>query len=123
MNHGNKAAMENRELLELVAKAASVEIAHWGVKSGIAYVHRPSALQPGSVALVPWNPLIDDGDALRLAVKLGISIKFWPDGTQVTTKRELGGELGWADCFSCGPEAAARLAIVLAAAEIENNIK
>jgi hypothetical protein len=50
----------DRELLELAAKAAGYDYAKHGgyiVVDGI----------PGN-----WNPLTDDGDALRLAVKLGI---------------------------------------------------
>ena len=52
----------DRELLELAAKAAGYEYAKHGgyiVVDGI----------PGN-----WNPLTDDGDALRLAVKLRLSI-------------------------------------------------
>ena len=50
--------MTDRELLERAAKAAGYEYAKHGgyiVVDGI----------PGN-----WNPLTDDGDALRLAVKL-----------------------------------------------------
>lgn len=47
--------MENRELLILAAKAAG-----YGNEEGSGY----------------WNPLMDDGDALRLAVKLGIQVWF-----------------------------------------------
>lgn len=56
----------DRELLELAAKAADYQYAKHGgyiVVDGI----------PGN-----WNPLTDDGDALRLAVKLKISIGFRP---------------------------------------------
>ena len=52
----------DRELLELAAKAADYQYAKHGgyiVVDGI----------PGN-----WNPLTDDGDALRLAVKLKIDI-------------------------------------------------
>jgi len=56
--------MTDRELLELAAKAAEYEYAKNGgyiVVDGI----------PGN-----WNPLTDDGDALRLAVKLGFGISI-----------------------------------------------
>jgi hypothetical protein len=49
--------MTDRELLELAAKAA-----------GIALNKNGMAINP----IRKWNPLTDDGDALRLAVKLGI---------------------------------------------------
>ena len=60
----------DRELLELAAKAAGYEYAKHGgyiVVDGI----------PGN-----WNPLSDDGDALRLAVKLNIAVWFvsYPHG-------------------------------------------
>lgn len=54
----------DRELLELAAKAAGYEYAKHGgyiVVDGI----------PGN-----WNPLSDDGDALRLAAKLKIDIEW-----------------------------------------------
>jgi len=47
--------MSDRELLELAAKAAGINI------------------EP------EWNPLTDDGDALRLAVKLKLHIERWDD--------------------------------------------
>ncbi len=53
----------DRELLEMAAKAARYQYAKHGgyiVVDGI----------PGN-----WNPLTDDGDALRLAVKLGLRVK------------------------------------------------
>ena len=56
--------MSDRELLELAAKAAGYEYAKHGgyiVVDGI----------PGN-----WNPLTDDGDALRLAAKLKIDIEW-----------------------------------------------
>ena len=62
--------MTDRELLELAAEAAEIEydgIAAKDIYSG-HYV-------------IPWNPLTDDGDALRLAVKLGINIL--PDQTPI----------------------------------------
>ena len=60
-----------------------------------------------------WNPLTDDGDALRLAVKLGFhvsprSVEVWRDGKEVINIFEDGED----------PYAATRRAIVRAAAEI-----
>lgn len=59
--------MSDRELLELAAKAASIDI-DWSDfldrGSYIAYRVRQSNRC--------WNALADDGDALRLVVKLGI---------------------------------------------------
>jgi hypothetical protein len=52
--------MTDRELLEAAAKAA-----------GMSYVHDLGVLSHDDFnEFVRWNPLTDDGDALRLAVRL-----------------------------------------------------
>ena len=98
--------MTDRELLELAAKAA-----------GVPYI-KPSDDYDGSLGLAigdnpmrtrTWNPLTDDGDALRLAVKLVIDIgdaqaDYW-------------------DKDSTDPYAATRRAIVRAAAVIGKAMK
>jgi hypothetical protein len=58
--------MTDRELLELAAKAAG-------------YNYRPgnSAIVVEGIPAV-WNPLTDDGDALRLAAKLHLCL-LWPE--------------------------------------------
>ena len=56
--------MTDRELLELAAKAAGELTPSW---------YGNSAYMDG--VLSRWNPLTDDGDALRLAVKLRINIE------------------------------------------------
>lgn len=61
--------MTDKELLELAAKAAGYQYAKFGgyiVVDGI----------PGN-----WNPLTDDGDALRLAVKLKFNFAYKPQDT------------------------------------------
>jgi hypothetical protein len=62
----------DRELLEAAAKAADIQIDSWH----FAYAPGPYTQEFAVIkeTLVWWNPLIDDGDALRLAVKLGITI-------------------------------------------------
>jgi hypothetical protein len=57
--------MTDQELLELAAKAA-----------GLTSVGADDAGLYPSGMTGPWNPLTDDGDALRLAVKLRIDIEF-----------------------------------------------
>lgn len=70
-----------------------------------------------------WNPLDDDGDALRLAVKLGIAIQYKRNAelelglprecaVAVTEDGEWFTEVGMDEC------AAARRAITRAAAEM-----
>lgn len=67
----------DRELLELAAKAAGIEIADespWnGYDNGLGFYRLNG---DGSSIVWKWNPLDDDGDALRLAIKLKINIKF-----------------------------------------------
>lgn len=60
--------MTDRELLELAAKAAGIEL--WKDVAGNFYTDPKSS--------VIWNPLTDDGDALRLAVMLGIQVIPYP---------------------------------------------
>ena len=103
--------MSDRELLELAAKAAGMPTHTDGV--GVVMAHHPS-----------WNPLTDDGDALRLAVKLGLDLDL--HGCNSTHP--------YACAFDCNrniseeeqpdngdPCAATRRAIVRAAAEIGRN--
>jgi hypothetical protein len=94
--------MTDRELLELAAKAAGLEVV------------TPTMLKYGQ-----WNPLTDDGDALRLAVKL--SIVVWEcdqyDRAMVEVRHgEARGEY-W-ELVGENRYAATRRAITRAAAEI-----
>ncbi len=67
--------MTDRELLERAAKAAGMETRWERVTSQLR------ARVPGSGDAFPvWSPLTDDGDALRLAVKLGIRVEPSPRG-------------------------------------------
>ena len=99
--------MNDRELLELAAKAI-----------GQVYVDGESWDEGAG-----WNPLTDDGDALRLAVSLNLSVKhgvdIWDD-TQKMSAYAYFGDFG--ECFfeerGSDPYAASRLAIVRAAAAI-----
>ena len=94
--------MTDRELLELAAKAAGYEYAKNGgyiVVDGI----------PGN-----WNPLSDDGDALRLAVRLEMDVSLGLRGAVI----EQGHGHKVQDIDDDDPYAAARRAIVRAAAEI-----
>ena len=65
--------MSDRELLELAAKAAGLEFSDGRQLSPAKYLARPVG-STSNDEWTGWNPLTDDGDALRLAVKLCISI-------------------------------------------------
>ena len=58
--------MTDRELLELAAKAAGIEV-FWHAGWNLPVLKRNNQA---------WNPLTDDGDALRLAVNLKLSVWF-----------------------------------------------
>jgi hypothetical protein len=102
--------MTDKELLELAAKAAEIKI-RWSADS--------LGNQTGPwIFNSRWNPLTDDGDALRLAVKLEIAINPFAGKTVVahTESGRLGHEK-W-DYWDGDPYAATRRAITRAAAEI-----
>ena len=97
--------MTNKELLEKAAKAAGIEI-EWTTP----YV----AL--GDFVQVPnWNPLTDDGDALRLAVKLNLNVYC---STKNIVKTAYPNQVFAEELKQPDPYAATRRAIVRAAAEI-----
>ena len=98
--------MSDKELLELAAKAAGIEIG-WDSQGAFLYEPEICALSDA------WNPLTDDGDALRLAVKLGMGLDL-PTQTSVYVKAN--DQLEY--CKNEDHYAATRRAIVRAAAEI-----
>jgi hypothetical protein len=100
----------DRELLELAAKAAGIN-AKWYDVTGC--LMRTAA---GS-GLTRWEPLSNDGDALRLAVKLRLTIDIERDRCCVTVG-DHSGRFGVQPWYDDGPEAATRRAIVRAAASI-----
>jgi hypothetical protein len=98
--------MTDRELLELAAKACKLEEAKLRIEFN------------------QWNPLTDDGDALRLAVKLKIDVFFHAHrveghvaGGRIPPVRAIERE-----DYENDPLAATRRAITRAAAEIGRNM-
>lgn len=61
--------MTDRKLLELAAKAAGIACDSEGPFTS---VDRYDLYNGIYTEYLPWNPLTDDGDALRLAVKLNL---------------------------------------------------
>ena len=106
----------NRELLELAAKAAGVEQGADRAECGISTTDKT-----GRHGYLPkWNPLEDDGDALRLAVKLGITA--YQSDHKVEAMHNDRRNFSFVELFRNDPYAATRLAIVRAAAEIGRNM-
>ena len=96
----------DRELLELAAKACGLEEAKMRIEFN------------------QWNPIEDDGDALRLAVKLSLMLdeitQGYMAGHWVATHTNI------ESCYELAipdPYAATRRAIVRAAAEIGRSMK
>jgi hypothetical protein len=111
--------MTDRELLELAAKAVGIEFS-WINGDGARLDRKPGVMQP----YVRWNPLTDDGDALRLAVKLRLVVDI--GGVAPTHERiYVGGLEGYLAHEPTGADidAATRRAITRAAAEIGRTMK
>jgi hypothetical protein len=108
--------MTDRELLELAARAAGLEFDPTVQnKFGLLVVTEDAACQSDQKL---WNPLTDDGDALRLAVKLSLWIGQHDDGVTVSDLYARINHEGVEENFNNDPCAATRRAIVRAAAEI-----
>jgi hypothetical protein len=99
---GRGVGMTDRELLEAAAKAAGELYTEPAPEGGLYLANS-----------VYWNPLTNDGDALRLAVKLGMDVCF---GANYVIVR---GSVQTPTVNNAGdPYAATRRAIVRAAVEI-----
>ena len=111
----------DRELLELAAKAAEIQIQwhRWpSTARETAYVPNGDFSEQHDVCYSPWNPLTDDGDALRLAVRLRLAVDVGQEATHVYSS-----DKGIVEPLDTDPYAATRRAIVRAAAEIGRNMK
>jgi hypothetical protein len=96
----------DRELLKDAAKAAGMTLKrHIGRKYDFF-----ADVETGKV----WNPLTDDGDALRLAVKLLFEIDMGPRG--IAIRHATGIKI--LEAFNNDPCEATRRAITRAAAQI-----
>lgn len=107
--------MTDRELLELAARAAGVDV-DWNLGQPERVLERWDGNPSSST---PWNPLTDDGDALRLAVKLEMNLGIFGDGDgAIAVIHDANGRV-WIDCRDQAPDpyTATRRAIVLCAAE------
>ena len=103
-----RVTVTDRELLERAAKAAGMTIIEWYGEeepNGPWAVHEPRGPHLG------WNPLTDDGDALRLAVKLDM---LWENLESFDM---------FFDSMEPDKQAATRRAIVRAAAEIGRSME
>lgn len=107
----------DRELLELAAKAIGAKYYADRDWPGLCLSGEPDILpfyvnSRGSGA-IEWNPLANDGDALRLAVKLHMQVSVTTESCRAETLPRLGVRVNDKDELS-----ATRRAIVRAAAAI-----
>lgn len=119
--------MSDRELLELAAKAAGLPLEWHEPDESDPWCFIPSAVPPHNRRAsdanqgVIWDPLTDDGDALRLAVSLRIDLNLFAAATPDPWVRACIDRRG--KCYpeqvvNGDPLAATRRAIVRAAAAI-----
>ena len=109
--------MTDRELLELAAKAAGIKLVWHGTDDPWCFAT--------TLAGIKWNPLTDDGDALRLAVKLKVDLIRDFDRIDIVydNGNEAVSEYLYDLPTPTDPYAATRRAIVRAAAEIGKEMK
>jgi hypothetical protein len=101
--------MTDKELLELAAKSIGLK---YRPENNYVVVDAKTGQWLGS-----WNPLTDDGDALRLAVKLKLSVKNTDIRASVIVENQTGWFIG-SEPHVNDPYAATRRVIARAAAEI-----
>lgn len=77
----------DRELLELAAKAAGIKAKWFRVTkwkdTGTCKISTGKAEVFGTHHSKPWNPLTDDGDALRLAASTRLRVDFYDNHVEV----------------------------------------
>ena len=108
--------MSDRELLELAAKAAGLSVIPYTWNKGTGWDHDGFTL--AGCGGEEWNPLEDDGDALRLAVALGLRLKLPKYKGFGTSAEPQTGSTAGCTAFRNDPMEQTREAIVRAAAEI-----
>ena len=121
--------MNDREMLELAAKAAWITGKYGHAPDDYYYKGNTegilTTLPDGQMYV--WNPLVDDGDALRLAVKLRMVVDTDYNGGAVAGNAAVDfGEPEYGYQEGQGkpdPYAATRRAVVRAAAEIGKGMK
>ena len=102
----------DRELLELAAKAAGFASIDFLAQDHWANVYDADGRHSA------WNPLTDDGDALRLAVKLGMNLGIFKNFGVMASAHEPEFEVDLNERSQGDDYATTRRAIVRVAANI-----
>jgi hypothetical protein len=106
---------DDKALLEAAARAAGYSICQQ--TKGVLVAYEPTG-EPG---IFDWNPLLDDGDALRLAVRLRLDVLYSPADVEVIASESGYGHEATPfaiEALGDDPYAATRRAIVRAAASM-----
>lgn len=99
--------LTDREQDRLAARAAGIEIDHY--RGDVAMIKRVNSR--GQEEFVAWRPKVDDGDALRLVVCLGLDIEH----SKLQQEVYVYGRTVVVEKYAGNPCAATRLAIWKAA--------
>lgn len=102
------------ELLGLAAKAAGDINFRFDGHSFVCVIGISEAL--GCDVMREWNPLLDDGDALRLAISLKMTVRVFDHLSDAQAPNHASCQV--VSCDAADIDARTRLAIVRAAAEI-----
>lgn len=106
--------MEDKQMLELAAKAAGIRLEWVFDQPKEVVIHWSGNPEDGGETRDwDWNPLDNDGDALRLAVECGINIFVYPDEIAAAPS-----QTGTVEKIGACKFKTCRRAIVRAAAEI-----
>lgn len=118
--------MRDKELLELAAKAVGLHVKANRVDEDDKFTHLVVG-QKFTLEKIYWNPLTDDGDAIRLAASLNLCVCFTLAEANPPWGTAMVGYSPWENKVPIATErysepseklAATRRAIVMAAAEI-----
>lgn len=111
--------MTDRELLERAARAAGIKgrlLSFLGMEERYGLTQAIYDEDAGTY----WNPLEDDGDALRLAVKLGMTVAIDNVDRQTRILNEFDAVMVVHEHFDGGPDRATCYAVVRAAAAMSD---
>jgi hypothetical protein len=116
--------MTDKELLEAAARAAGIPWRVVGAIPGRYYLTPKADGVQEPCSMNHWNPLTDDGDALRLMARLGLDVQYSPEAVEVVAHqhariegKEAVAPWAWESLLDAAdPAAATRRAIVRAAA-------
>lgn len=112
--------MSDKELLELAAKAACIQIGAYAEQIDSYYSEWDGQSAYELTTGGYWNPLEDDGDALRLAVELKMSVTVFDDAVGIG----INPDFGYREYdISHDKNTSTRRAIVRAAAEIGKSMQ